>query len=327
MSRLKYCPPLPLSGSLVKNLLKSTTFLAIVAAMLWSTAFAGVKIGLQYQSPLRFGSLRFILAGVMVFAVYGAWGKYWREVKREWRFILMIAFLQVIVQYGMFYTGMNLVPGALGAMVVGSSPLFIALVAHFTHPDDRMTPLKTLSFLTGVAGIAIITLGRTAVTMKNPLEWVGILLLIFNNMASGYSNVLVSKSARPLSPIVLTSASLWLGGILLFLVSLPLEGFSPRLLPLPWFLSLIWLAFLSASAFSIWYTLLKRPGVKVSELNIWKFLIPVSGAGLSWLLVKGESPDLVSVTGMVVIAGSLLLMNRTGLRGLLRRKACRSVEE
>ncbi len=299
--------------AIVKNLFRSTTFLAIVAALLWSTAFAGIKIGLQYQSPLRFGSMRFMLAGAMVLLVYGAWKRYWREVRREWRFILMIAFLQVVIQYGMFYTGMNLVPGALGAMVVGSSPLFVALVAHYTHPDDRMTPVKILSFLVGVAGIAIITLSRNTVIMKNPLEWVGIVLLILNNTVSGYSNVLVSKSARPLSPIILTSSSLLLGGFLLFLVSLPLEG--ATVCPLPWtyYLALLWLAFLSASAFSIWYTLLKRPGVKVSELNIWKFLIPVAGAGLSWLLVKGEHPDMLSVTGMLVIALSLLLMNRAGL--------------
>jgi len=74
--------------------------------------------------------------------------------------------------------------------------------------------------------------------------------------------------------------------------------------------ALFWLAFLSASAFSIWYTLLKRPGVRVSELNVWKFLIPVSGAALSWMLIKGEKPDLISIAGMLFIVAALLLINR-----------------
>ncbi len=289
---------------------KSTTFLAIVAALLWSTAFAGIKIGLQYQAPLQFAALRFFLAGLMVAVVYGRWGFILKEIRREWRFILTIAIIQVIVQYGMFYTGMNLVPGALGAMIVGSSPLFVALVAHFTHPDDKLTPLKTVSILIGVAGIAIITLGRQQIEMKNPLEWLGILLLIANNMASGYSNVLVSKSTRPLSPIILTSSSLMIGGALLYFIAVPLEGFSKGPFPWPYYLSLLWLAFLSASAFSIWYSLLRRPGVKVSGLNVWKFLIPVSGAALSWLLIKGEHPDLISLAGMLFIVAALLLMYR-----------------
>jgi drug/metabolite transporter (DMT)-like permease len=293
----------------VKNILTSTIFLAIVAALLWSTAFAGVKIGLQHHTPLQFGSFRFILAGLMVLAVFGRWERYWKEVGREWRFLLLMAFIQVIVQYGIFYTAMDLVPGAVGAMIVGSSPLFIAMIAHFTHPDDKMSFSKTIPFLTGVAGIAVITIGRRQIEMKSSLEWVGIALLIINNFASGYGNVLVSRNSRPLSPYVLTSASMLGGGILLYIMSLPLEGFHHGPFPAEYYGSLIWLSFVSAAAFSIWYSLLKRPGVKVSELNVWKFLIPVSGAGLSWLLIKGEKPDWMTVTGMVVIAGSLLLMN------------------
>ncbi len=294
----------------MKKLLLSTTFLAIVASLLWSTAFAGIKIGLQYHTPLQFAAMRFTLAGLMVMLTFGKWGIYLREVKREWRFILTIGFIQVIVQYGLFYTGMDLVPGALGAMIVGSSPLFVALVAHFTHPNDRLNTMKGISILVGVAGIAILTLGRSNVVTKNPYEWVGIALLIFNNMASGYSNVLVSRFSRPLSPIILTSASLLIGGSMLFLLSLPIEGVPRGPFPWDYWAALIWLAFLSAAAFSIWYSLLKRPGVKVSELNVWKFLIPVSGAALSWILVKGEDPDQGSVAGMFFIVMALVLVSR-----------------
>lgn len=304
----------------MKNFLKSTVFLAILTAFLWSTAFAGVKIGLQYQTPLQFGSLRFILAGLLVFVFYRHWGLFFREVKREWRFILLIGFIQVVIQYGMFYTGMNLVPGSVGAMVVGSSPLFVAVVAHFTHPDDKLTRMKMVSFLIGVAGIALISFGRQGIQSKGHWEWAGIVLLVLNNMASGYSNVLVSKFRRPLSPFVLTSASLFAGGILLFLVSLATEGMPSGPFPLPYYLSLAWLGFLSAAAFSIWYTLLKRPGVKVSELNVWKFLIPVTGAVLSWLLVEGEKPDWSSLSGMAIIVAALVLMNLNAFLRLIRRK-------
>jgi drug/metabolite transporter (DMT)-like permease len=299
----------------MKSILRSTSFLAILTAFLWSTAFAGVKIGLQYQTPLQFGSLRFILAGLMVLIIHGHWSQYMQEVKREWKFILKIGIIQVVIQYGMFYSGMNLVPGAVGAMVVGSSPIFVALVAHFTHPDDKMTKMKAISFLAGVAGIALISFGRHGSGTENQWEWLGIILLILNNMASGYSNVLVSKFKRPLSPFILTSASLLAGGIMLYLVSLPVEGFQPGPFPFRYYIALTWLGFLSASAFSIWYSLLKRPGVKVSELNMWKFLIPVSGAGLSWLLIAGEKPDWNSLAGMSIIAFSLVLMSWSNRKG------------
>jgi len=68
---------------------------------------------------------------------------------------------------------------------------------------------------------------------------------------------------------------------------------------------------MAATAFSIWFKLLQRPGVKVSELNLWKFIIPVVGAILSWLLVPNESPEWLTISGMVIITISLIMFYRS----------------
>lgn len=293
----------------MKNFLKSTTFLAILACWLWSTAFVGVKIGLKYQTPFQFAGIRFFISGILIFIYFGRPVRYFKEIKANWKFVLLIAVVQIFAQYALFYSGMNLVPSALGAMIIGSSPLFIAIVSHFSFQNDKMTLLKTLSILVGVVGIAVITLGRANVEMKNKLEFLGIGLLLLNNLVSGYSNVLVSKSSAKISPVVLSSSSLMLGGLMLFLVSIPKEGINQGPFPGTYFIALSWLSFLSAAAFTIWYSLLKRPGVKVSLLNVWKFLIPVSGAILSWIIMPDEKPDLISILGMAVIATSLLSLS------------------
>ncbi|MBE0653659.1 MAG: hypothetical protein IH594_07660, partial [Bacteroidales bacterium] len=94
-----------------------------------------------------------------------------------------------------------------------------------------------------------------------------------------------------------------------FLFSIPIEGFVFELKPAIYYGALAWLSFLSAAAISIWYGLLKRPGVKVSDLNFWKFLIPVTGAMLAWLVIPGEQPSLIAIAGMSVTALSLVLLN------------------
>lgn len=71
-------------------------------------------------------------------------------------------------------------------------------------------------------------------------------------------------------------------------------------------------------AFSLWFVLLKRPGVKVSELNLWKFIIPVCGAALSWIFLPEESPQLILVLGMICIALAIVLFN---LPAILRNRA------
>lgn len=303
----------------MKKLINSTTFLAILATWLWSTAFVGVKTGLNYHTPFQFAGIRFFISGVLILLVSGRFNRFVSEIKANKKLIIKVSMVQIFIQYALFYSGLNLVPGSLGAMIIGSSPMFVALVAHFAFQDDKMTLLKTFSILIGVAGIAIITLGRSKAEMRGEFEMLGILLLLVNNLIAGYANVLVSKSPVSVSPLVLSSSSLMIGGLMLFLVSIPVEGFPTGPFPLEYYAALAWLSFLSAAAISIWFVLLKRPGVKVSLLNVWKFLIPVSGAILSWIIIDDESPDLMSVIGMIVIAVSLLALNFANRR-MLRKK-------
>jgi drug/metabolite transporter (DMT)-like permease len=103
--------------------------------------------------------------------------------------------------------------------------------------------------------------------------------------------------------------------LILYLFSLPIEGTVQVDKPLVYWLDLIWLSFMSAFAFSLWFKLLQRPGVKVSELNLWKFIIPVVGAILSWLLVPGENPEWLTIAGMIIITGSLVLFYLSMKRG------------
>ncbi len=293
----------------MKNILKSTTFLAIIACWLWSTAFVGVKIGLEYHSPFQFAGIRFFISGLIIFIYFAKPRRFFTELKTNWKFILLLSSVQVFGQYALFYSGINMIPSALAAMIIGSQPLFIAVVAHFSFHNDKMTPLKTGSILIGVLGIAIITLGRTKVEIKGDLELLGIGLLLLNNLISGYSNVIVVKRSLGISPFVLSSTSLMIGGIMLSIVSVPLEGINLGPFPPEYWYALAWLSFLSAAAFTIWYSLLKRPGVKISVLNVWKFLIPVAGAGLSWIILTEEKPDLISIIGMAIIAVSLISLN------------------
>jgi drug/metabolite transporter (DMT)-like permease len=300
----------------MKNLVNSTTFLALVATWLWSTAFVGVKIGLEHHTPLQFAGVRFFISGILIFILFGKYRRFFLEIKSNLKLVLYLSFIQIFAQYALFYSGLNLVPGALGAMIIGSSPLFIAVVAHFAFNNDKMTPIKTFSILIGVAGIAIITLGRTKVEMRGELEFLGIGLLLINNLVAGYANVMVAKSPKAISPLVLSSSTLIIGGLLLSLVSIPLEGIKTGPFPAEYYIALAWLSFLSAAAISIWFVLLRRPGVKVSILNVWKFLIPVSGAILSWIILKNENPDLPSIIGMIGIAGSLLSLNYANRRAM-----------
>lgn len=293
----------------MKKYFSQTTFLAIVACLLWSSAFVGVKIGLKYHTPLQFAGIRFMISGLILLPVIHNFKRLWKEVKDNIAYVCLIAFLQVVLQYSLFYVGISLLPASVSAMIVGSSPLFVALVAHFFVAGDQMNWSKSISFFLGIFGVAIVSLGRKSLPSGAEIALVGVGLLILNNLVSGITNVVIARKRHSISPLVLTSSSLFIGGVSLLALSFPIEGIPQQSFPAEYFIAFTWLSFLSAAAITIWNTLLRRPAVKVSELNMWKFLIPVSGAFLSWMILPDESPDFISVSGMVFIGMALVILN------------------
>jgi drug/metabolite transporter (DMT)-like permease len=292
-----------------------TALLAIISCLLWSTAFAGVKIGLEYASPLQFAGTRFFIAGLLVFPLaYRINPRYFSIVRKNLKLILLFAFLQTFLQYTMFYTGINMIPAAVAAIVIGSQPFFIALVAHYMMPGDRMTLSRLLVILLGIAGVVLVSFGKDPQSTTGHIAAAGILLMLGINVLSGFSNVLVAREKGMIPPLVISSSSMMIGGMALLLFSIPIEGFSFESKPPVYFISLAWLSLLSAIAISIWITLLKRPGVKVSDLNLWKFLIPMFGALISWVLIPAEQPQALTTTGMFIITLALIFS------GLLKRK-------
>jgi len=289
----------------------NTIFWAIIACLLWSTAYAGIKLGLQFDTPFHFAGIRFIISGLMILPFTVKPVVYIKMIRDNWKIVAWVTILQIVINYSLFYQGLNLVPGALGAVVYGAQPLIIAIVAAILHKDDKLTRKKIITIIFGISGVILISAGRQAFKLGTELELLGITMILIGNIATATSNVIISLRSRNINPFVLSSSSLFIGGLILYLISIPLEDVPKGSLPLKYWMILLWLSFMAASAFSIWFKLLQRPGVKVSELNLWKFITPITGAVLSWLLIPDEHPEWLTISGMIIITVSLIMFYRS----------------
>lgn len=285
----------------------NTIFWAIIACLLWSTAYAGIKIGLQYDTPFRFAGARFIIAGLMILPFTIRPVAYFKMIRDHWKVVAWVTFLQILFNYSLFYQGLTLVPGALGAVIVGSQPLVTAVVAAIMHNGDRLTRKKVITIVFGISGVILISAGRQAFKLGTLMELLGVFMILTANIGTAVSNVVVSLKGRGLNPLVLSSSSMFTGGVIFYLASIPIEGPLIFVFPNEYWIALLWLSFMAAAAFSLWFKLLQRPGVKVSELNLWKFIIPVVGAILSWLLIPDENPEWLTISGMIIITVSLIM--------------------
>jgi drug/metabolite transporter (DMT)-like permease len=226
---------------------------------------------------------------------------YITQVLENWKFLVMMGFLQTFVMYALYYTALDFVDASISSIIMGTSPLWAALTAHFMTSDDRLSLKKVFAILLGVSGLIVTGVSRGVEGSFGWMQIAGAFMFIAAMTCSAVSNVLV-KVRKELDPFVVNSFQLMFGGFLLIILAFvfekPLEsGFTAK-----YWGVYGWLSFVSAAAFSIWYFLLQKPGVKVSELNFWKFLIPVFGPVLSWLVVEGDDFSAGALAGMIIVA-------------------------
>lgn len=290
-----------------------SSLLAVIACLLWATAFAGVKTGLKYADPLFFAGIRFLLAGLLLLPFCGSLLHIFREIKKYWKVILTVSLFQTVLLYSFFFLSMSMVEASTGAIVNGMSPLIGALMAHFflKGSGNNLTMRKLFSFLIALSGIVLITVGKGDLsTVGGRQEILGIALMLTGSVCGAISSIYIARKRSAINPVLLNSAQISIGGLFLLSLSFLTEGVNLSLFTNPsleFFIALVYLSLLSATAFSIWFYLLKDRAVPVTTLSIWKFIVPVGGAVFSWIIIPGESPDLLSIGGMGAAALAVLI--------------------
>lgn len=282
--------------------------LAILACLLWSSAFVTAKHALEHQTPLTLAGMRFILAGLIQIPLCGSLLAPFRMIRKEFTTVLWVSFFHTIYLYSTFFIGMQWVRGAEAAIIVGGGPLASALMAHLLMHDDKIKRRTMIGICFGIAGIILISLSTKPWNPIGLKEFFGLMLLLSGGFVSAIGNVVVAKRKSGLAPVTLNSAQMLLGGPILVSLALFVEGRPTFALPPAFYGQLLWLAIISATAFAIWFHLLGK--MKVSRLNLWKFIIPLSGATLSWMIIPAEHPTIPALCGMALIITGLFISQR-----------------
>ena len=283
--------------------------LAVVAVLLWSTAFAFIKYALHYLEPYTIAGIRFTGAGLALWLVSIIFEKEpISTVFRHWRLVLTVSFFQTVVLYGLFFYGISLARGAQSAVIIGLSPLTTAVTAHFVMHNEKLSRRRLLSLLLAFTGIVIISVASKPWSAAGRQEFFGLVVLFLATFSSIVGNILVAKAGvrkNAMSPLRLCGWQMTLGGPVIFALAMIRGETIPDTLPWSIPAVIVWLSTISATGFGIWFFLLRR--VKVSDLNLWKFLIPVGGAIFSWIILAEEHPDPATITGMICVALGIIV--------------------
>ncbi|HVJ61622.1 MAG TPA: drug/metabolite exporter YedA [Tahibacter sp.] len=265
--------------------------------LIWGSTYLAIRIALESYPPFVMGALRFLSAGVAVYA-FQRWRGTPAPTRRQWLNCAFTGTLLLGLGNGLVCYAEQSVSSGLAAVAVASMPVFAAAFGvMFGHWTRR---LETIGLVVGFAGVIVLNFGSDL--RGSPL---GAIALVVASAAWAFGSLWSKRQDMP-PPAMNTAAQMLTGGAALTVFAL-LSGESlPTAPTLNATLAVVYLAvFGSIIAFSAYLFLLKtvRPALATSYAYVNPPVAVLIGA-----LLGGETVRLLDIAAMgVILAGVAII--------------------
>ncbi|HET7677795.1 MAG TPA: DMT family transporter [Candidatus Limnocylindrales bacterium] len=278
----------------------------LVTVAIWSLNFSAVKAGVTAMEPLVFAVVRFSLGAATTVALVR-----WREgplrfARADLPALLVAAFFGITLNQLCFVLGLAVTSASNTALLVGTIPIWTALVAVGLR-HERLSTHHWLGLAGGLAGVALVVAGTQAPAVAPgavSLPLLGELLALGTAASWGVYSVLIRPLMARYSAMRLSSFMMTAGTLALVPLAVPgLLRFDPAAVPAEAWLALLYATFLSVTLTNILYfTAIARVGA--SRAALYTYLEPFLGVLFAVALLS-ERVSLLQLTGGVVIVAAI----------------------
>ena len=289
---------------------------ALICCTLWGSAYPCIKIGYgmfavgaeDVASQILFAGCRFSLAGVLSILLGSAAGKKILIPRRtSWGKVLILCMMQTVLQYLFFYIGLARTTGVKASIIEGVNVFCAILVASLLFHQETLNGRKIIGSIIGFAGVVLVNL--TGGGLDLGFTFLGEGFIFLSAVAYAFSSACMKIFSKDENPVALSGWQFLIGGLIMMLCGYAAGG---RLTV--WMgkgvLLLLYMAMISAVAYSLWSILLKYN--PVSKVAVFGFMNPVCGVILSAVLL-GETGSLsvMSVAALVLVCMGIYIVNRS----------------
>jgi len=271
--------------------------IALCVPILLGFGFVIAKPAMQYFPPYLLMGLRFTIPALIL-----VW--FFPIPKGLFLDLFKVSFIGSTLQYGLTYTGLNIIDASSAILLIQLEVPFGILIAFFL--------LKEIPSVKNIIGLLIAFIGVIILTGAPNLEgkYIGVLL----TLAGAFTWSLGAVMAKPLSKKIGAFALMtWLcvfSGPILILVSAIFNGNPAQYILSANFyswLTLIYLGFfMQPVAYGAWYYVLRKyPVNKVMPVLL---LLPLVGLITAIFLLGEDPPKQVFLGGTVIIFGVAMIL-------------------
>lgn len=216
----------------------------LIASSCWGSAFLFLYLAVQEIPPLTVTALRLFFGSMLLLLTNLGYLLWQPEFRKDWRDyfhlkvvaqVFMLGLLNnfmpvMLVSFGEEYINIAVVSG-----IVASTPLFVAIIAHFMLPDEPFTRYHLLSFTVGIFGLCCVGLQgiETGKSNENGTDlWKsvgGVCAALGTALSYAFSAVFAKKYMR-LKPLIIAFTQTSSGAVVAIAIALLAERYHPAFL-------------------------------------------------------------------------------------------------
>ena len=298
-------------------------FAWIAVCLIWGTTYLGIRVSLETMPPMLMAGLRWTLAGGALAAYMATRGERLPRPS-EWRSALLLGFLMLVLGNGGVVWAELYVPSGLAAVVVASSPFWMAGVEGF-HPDgERMTWNTAVGLLLGFSGIVLLiwpelwqggASGRSFIYGMIALQ----VACLGWSIGSSYSK----RHARSENVFSATAAQMLAGGAIMLAIGTLRGEWSALAFSTRSAIAFFYLSTIGAIGGFVAYTYALRH-LPVSLVSLYAYINPIIAVALGVAVLGEPFTSRMAIAAALVFGGVAIVRRRVQTRRPLTSRTRKS---
>jgi drug/metabolite transporter (DMT)-like permease len=277
--------------------------------LVWGSTYLGIRFAIETIPPFLMAGMRFLLAGVIMYAI-AQWQGTYKSSWANWRTSLIIGACLLLAGNGGVTISEKYIDSGLAALIVAIVPIYIVILSWVTGMAPRPAPVVWLGLIGGFIGVGILlgpALHLSSNSGRHPAIGMSILLVSSFIWSAGS---LYSRTAKHAASPFLTAAQQMLcGGLLLLLAGIvtgEMRHFHPGSISLVSLASFIYLVLIGAVVGYTAYIWLLRhcdPAKVATYAYVNPIVAVLLGAGFA-----GEQLTMRVLVAAALIIGSVAIV-------------------
>lgn len=269
--------------------------------LIWGTTWAAIRIGLEGLPPFTGVAIRFAIAAAVLLAVAAAMKWPLGSGSRAYFLWIVNAALSFSISYGVVYWAEQWVPSGLAAVLFSTFPLFVAVMAHFWLPGERLRLVSVVGVLLGFAGVVTIFSEDLTSLAGRQTRWAALVFLI-SPFVSAVANVVIKRWGAGFHPISLTAVPMAMTAGIMGVLAAWIEKGRGISLDVASGAALIYLAICgTAITFLLYFWLLDR--LPATRLSLITYGVPIVAVTVGTLLLDEAFTRRMFLGSLLVLAG------------------------